>query len=184
MARKLPVISEAAAHVKTLTGGRMVTVARNLPVFIRRAPLDIYRPLCEATRRGEKDGCGLQAPSHIRGRRSCKDTYRREDDGHGSQALSHIGGNTSPRYAGPDQVSSLKSGSAQRTRVLPATKKRMSGPRRQQSSQVSTGPFHNLSPTSSEKSRRRSGSRHANGRGPEPPRRSTGCLRDNGPMAR
>jgi len=50
VARKLPFISEAAAYVKILTGGRMVAVARNLPVFFRRAPLDICRRSCEATR--------------------------------------------------------------------------------------------------------------------------------------
>ena len=42
-ARKLTFISEAAAHVKILTGGRMVAMARSLAVFIRWAPLDIRR---------------------------------------------------------------------------------------------------------------------------------------------
>ena len=49
MARKLPVISEAAAHAKTLTGGRMVAETRKLPVFIRWALLGILRQSCEAT---------------------------------------------------------------------------------------------------------------------------------------
>jgi len=78
VARKLTVISDAdarlvsltgermmagaAAHVKTLTGGRMVAVAHNLPVFVRRAPLDIRRGSSEATRRGEKDCYSSQAP--------------------------------------------------------------------------------------------------------------------------
>jgi len=60
-------------------------MARNLPVFIRRAPIDIRRQSYEATRRGEKNWCGLQAPIYIRGRRSCKDTHQREDGGSGSQ---------------------------------------------------------------------------------------------------
>jgi len=38
-------------------------MALNLPVFIRRAPLDIRRRLCEATQPGEKDCYGLQPPS-------------------------------------------------------------------------------------------------------------------------
>ena len=78
VARKLTVISNAnapvvsltgermmagaAAHVKALTGGRMVAVARNLTVFVRQAPLDIRRRSSEATRRGEKDCYGSQAP--------------------------------------------------------------------------------------------------------------------------
>jgi len=49
MARKLPVISEAAAHAKALTGGRVVAETRKLPVFIRWAQLSILRQLCEAT---------------------------------------------------------------------------------------------------------------------------------------
>ena len=40
-ARKLTFISEATAHVNILTRGRMVAVARNLAVLIRWAPLDI-----------------------------------------------------------------------------------------------------------------------------------------------
>jgi len=62
-ARKLTFISAAAAHVKILTGGRMVAVTRNLPVFFRRAPLDIRRRSCEATQPGEKDCYGSQPPS-------------------------------------------------------------------------------------------------------------------------
>ena len=42
MARKLPVISEAAAHAKALTGGRVVAETRKLPVFIRWAQLSKY----------------------------------------------------------------------------------------------------------------------------------------------
>jgi len=66
VARKLPFISEAATHVKILTGGRMVAVPRNLPVFFRRAPLDIRRRLCEATQRGEKDCMTRNLPVFIR----------------------------------------------------------------------------------------------------------------------
>jgi len=62
VARKLPVISEAAAHVKSLTERRMRSQA---PSLYLRAPLDICHPSCEATWRGEKDGRGSQAPSHI-----------------------------------------------------------------------------------------------------------------------
>jgi len=52
VARKLSVISEAAAHVKTLTatGGRMMAETRKLPVFIHRASPDICRQSCKATR--------------------------------------------------------------------------------------------------------------------------------------
>jgi len=49
MARKLQVISEAAAHAKTLTGGRVVAETRKLPVFIRWALLGILRQSCDAT---------------------------------------------------------------------------------------------------------------------------------------
>jgi len=51
MARKLPVISEAAAHIKThtATGGRVVAATRKLPDFIRWALLGILRQSCEAT---------------------------------------------------------------------------------------------------------------------------------------
>jgi len=49
MARKLPVISEAAAHAKTLTRGRVVAETRKLPVFIRWALLGIPHQSCEAT---------------------------------------------------------------------------------------------------------------------------------------
>jgi len=41
MACKLTFISEAAAPVKIVTGGRMVAMARNLAVFIRWVPLYI-----------------------------------------------------------------------------------------------------------------------------------------------
>jgi len=85
VACKLPVICEAAAYVKSLTERRMRSQAPNL---YPRALLDIRRPSCEATRRGEKDGCGSQAPSHIRGRHSCKGTHGREGDGRDSQAHS------------------------------------------------------------------------------------------------
>jgi len=64
-ARKLTFISEAAAHVKILTGGRMVAVVRNLPIFFRRAPLDIRRRSCKATRRGEKDCMAHNLPVFI-----------------------------------------------------------------------------------------------------------------------
>jgi len=63
VAPKLPVISEAATHAKALTGGRVMAETRKLPVFIRRALLDIRRRSCEAARLGEDDGCGSQAPS-------------------------------------------------------------------------------------------------------------------------
>ena len=93
MARNLSAKSEAAAHAKTLTGalegGRwpegVMAETRKLPFFIRGAPLDIRWRSCEATRRGEKDCCGSQALSHIRGCRSYKETHRREADGRGSQ---------------------------------------------------------------------------------------------------
>jgi len=49
MARKLPVISEVAAHAKTFTGGRVVAETRKLPVFIRWALLGILRQSCEAS---------------------------------------------------------------------------------------------------------------------------------------
>jgi len=49
MARKLPVISEAAAHAKTLTRGRVVAETHKLPVFIRWALLGILCQSCEAT---------------------------------------------------------------------------------------------------------------------------------------
>jgi len=62
-APKLTFISEAAAYVKILTGGRMVAVARNLPVFFRWAPIDICCQSCEATQPGEKDCYGSQPPS-------------------------------------------------------------------------------------------------------------------------
>ena len=65
-------------------------MARNLAVFIRRAPLDISRQSYVATQGGEKNCCSSQAPIHIQGRHSCKDTHQREDCGHGSQAHIHI----------------------------------------------------------------------------------------------
>ena len=43
MARKFPVIFKAIADAKTLTAGRIMAVAPKLPVFVRRAPLDICR---------------------------------------------------------------------------------------------------------------------------------------------
>jgi len=51
MARKLPVISEAAAHIKTFTatGGRVVAATHKLPVFIRWMLLSILCQSGEAT---------------------------------------------------------------------------------------------------------------------------------------
>ena len=46
MVRKLPVISEAVAHVKSLTERRMHSQA---PSLYPRAPLDICRLSCKAT---------------------------------------------------------------------------------------------------------------------------------------
>jgi len=77
--------TSAAGYVKPLSQVRRIATARNLPVFIRRAPLDIRPQSYEATRQGEKNCCGLQAPIYIRGRCLCKGTHRREDGGRGSQ---------------------------------------------------------------------------------------------------
>ena len=73
-------------------------MARNLPVCIRRVPLDICHQSYEATRRGEKNCCGSQAPIYIRGSRSCKVTHQMEKDGRCSQAHIYIRGHRSCKY--------------------------------------------------------------------------------------
>jgi len=90
-ARKLTFISEATSHLKILTGGRMVAVARILPVFFRRVPLDIRRRSCEATRRGQNDCMARNLPVFIRWvpldirRRLCEATQPGEKEYYGSQ---------------------------------------------------------------------------------------------------
>jgi hypothetical protein len=44
------------AHVKSLAEGRRMVMARKPPVFTQWPPLNIPRPSCKATRRGEEVG--------------------------------------------------------------------------------------------------------------------------------
>jgi hypothetical protein len=48
-------------HVKSLADGRRMAVAPKFPVFTRWPPLNIPRPSCKVTHRGEGDGHGSQA---------------------------------------------------------------------------------------------------------------------------
>jgi len=69
----------------------MVAMARNLSVFFRRAPLDIRRRSCEATRRGQKDCMACNLPVFIRWApldircQLCEATQPGEKDCYGSQ---------------------------------------------------------------------------------------------------
>ena len=69
-------------------------MARNLPVFFRRARLDIRRRSCEATWRGQKDCMARNLPVYIRRasldirHRLCEATQSGEKDCYGSQPLS------------------------------------------------------------------------------------------------
>ena len=73
-ARKLTFISEAATHVKILTGARMVAMARNLTVFIQWAPLDIHRRASHFPGQAWAEGKGVLAAC-----RHCTDSGQEPD---------------------------------------------------------------------------------------------------------
>jgi len=58
---KLTFISEAATHVKILTGGRMVAVARNLPIFIQWVLFNIRRRASHFPGQAWAEGKGVLA---------------------------------------------------------------------------------------------------------------------------